>query len=286
VHQTVSFSFTGQRRQLTLALGDAYLRPGVAVHLLSISATTHATWLDPEDASTTAAILLEGFVWFDQAMRPLGPLARQVFVCRGYPVGEQLELLLTDDQLIALTALVGPAQVGLRIDFKATWLNGPAETHATHDQQTGYQIQPAQWTQMLEQAGTAVAVTIRVPSPLSDAAGESPSPTPASLHQAAKRLRQAQLDLRDGRYEDCARSCRLALENLEGLQQAPSAKEVFSVAAKDRTSKQHWAAVHYDLMSLLSAAHHDDKVTQLFQWTRQDAEAVLAATAGLLARFR
>src|SRR5439155_26486068 len=108
-------------------------------------------------------------------------LGRQVFVCRGYPVGEQLGLLLNDDQLIALAAITGAGQIGLRIDFKATWLNGPPGAHITHDQQTSYQIPPAQWTQMLDQVGHSVAITVRVPSPLSGAAGEMPQPAPASL---------------------------------------------------------------------------------------------------------
>jgi len=33
------------------------------------------------------------------------------------------------------------------------------------------------------------------------------------------------------------------------------------------------------------AAHHDDETTVVFTWMRGDAEAVLAATAGLLVRY-
>jgi len=36
---------------------------------------------------------------------------------------------------------------------------------------------------------------------------------------------------------------------------------------------------------MASAAHHNDSTTTGFTWTRADAEAMLAATAGLLVRF-
>lgn len=112
------------------------------------------------------------------------------------------------------------------------------------------------------------------------------SPDAPSLVQAAQRLRLARLELRDGRYEHCVATCRRVLENLTHLRPVPSFKEIIQTHAEQRTQAERWAALHYDLPSLSSAAHHDDEVTKGFTWTRVDAEAVLAATAGLLARLR
>jgi hypothetical protein len=55
--------------------------------------------------------------------------------------------------------------------------------------------------------------------------------------------------------------------------------------AAQRTQGQRWAAIFHDVKSMSSAAHHDDSTTEGFSWNRSDAEAILAATAGLLGRY-
>ena len=57
------------------------------------------------------------------------------------------------------------------------------------------------------------------------------------------------------------------------------------IKAEDRTQGQRWAAIYYDVKSMASSAHHDDQTTDGFVWNRSDAEALLAATAGLLAHY-
>ncbi len=107
----------------------------------------------------------------------------------------------------------------------------------------------------------------------------------ASLAQATARLRQARDELKDHRYEHSVATCRRVLEIIGRLVDIPAAGDVFKLKAAERTQEQRWAAIYYGVLSLASAAHHDDEVTTDFFWSRPDAEAVLAATAGLLARF-
>ena len=80
-------------------------------------------------------------------------------------------------------------------------------------------------------------------------------------------------------------TCRRVLENVSRLVAVPGAGEVFKVKAEDRTQDQPWAAIYHDVKSIASAAHHDDDTTEGFTWGRSDAEAILAATAGLLNRY-
>jgi hypothetical protein len=68
---------------------------------------------------------------------------------------------------------------------------------------------------------------------------------------------------------------------------------VFKIRAEERTQDQRLAAIYYDLKSMVSAAHHDDDTTDGFTWNqaagftwnRAAADAILAATAGLLTRY-
>lgn len=130
---------------------------------------------------------------------------------------------------------------------------------------------------------------LRVPSPLTDSALQTSSPNStddaASLAQATARLRQARGELRDHQWEHCIATCRRVLENVARLVALPAASDVFRIRPEDRTKDQRWAAIYYDTKAMASAAHHDDETTTDFKWTRVDAEAILAATAGLLTRY-
>ncbi|MGZ4545204.1 MAG: hypothetical protein ACXVXT_07400 [Blastococcus sp.] len=53
-----------------------------------------------------------------------------------------------------------------------------------------------------------------------------------------------------------------------------------------RNERQRWSALFYDVCSLASAASHDDDITAAFTCPRQDNQAMLAATARLLARVK
>lgn len=75
------------------------------------------------------------------------------------------------------------------------------------------------------------------------------------------------------------------LENVARLVSLPSATALSKIKPEDRSQDERWAAIYYDVKSMASAAHHDDGTTEGFTWRRNDAEAILAATAGLLARY-
>ena len=129
---------------------------------------------------------------------------------------------------------------------------------------------------------------LRIPSPLTDHGYHSSRrtrlrmPPPCPSHGAAPSgpRRAAGSPLRALRGH-----LRRVLENLAHLVRLPTAGEVFNVKPDERTQEQRWAAIYYSVKSLAHAAHHDDQRTAGFTWTRADAEAVLAATAGLLRRL-
>ncbi|MGW5558592.1 hypothetical protein ACWER9_15380 [Micromonospora sp. NPDC003944] len=55
--------------------------------------------------------------------------------------------------------------------------------------------------------------------------------------------------------------------------------------ADQRTQDQRRPAIYWDVKSMTNAAHHDGGTTEGFSWSRTDAEALMAATAGLLMRY-
>jgi hypothetical protein len=196
---------------------------------------------------------------------------------------------LSDDQLVALERTRGENDLALRLKLQATLLHGDEAIHPIAQEETQFRIPRARWLELLDQVGSEVGITLRIPSPLTDfalqpppAAGEEDA---ASLSQATARLRQARAELRDHQWEHCVATCRRVLENLARLTVFPAAGEVFKFKAEDRTQDQRWAAIYYDVKGMASAAHHDDETTDSFTWTRTDAEAILVATAGLLTRY-
>ncbi|MBI1379234.1 MAG: hypothetical protein GC157_17410 [Frankiales bacterium] len=275
--------------QIHIAFGDAYLTPGSGTHRLVFPVNMAGTWLEVATPMPSTAVLLVGTVWSSRPyFRWLGGLEPQVLTLHGSVVGEELVLTLSDDQLIALEAGRGEDDVALTLKLQATLLNPNPSVHPTNTEEVHYRITRTRWLELLDQVGAEVGILLRVPSPLTDASEQPPGAAAgdaASLAQATARLRQARAELRDHQWEHCVATCRRVLENLARLVELPSAADVFKVKAQDRTQDQRWAAIYYDVKGLASAAHHDDSTTDGFGWDAGDANAVLAATAGLLARY-
>jgi hypothetical protein len=249
-----------------------------------------ATWLSNEQPTATTPVLLIGSVWTDLPyFRWLGGVEPQVVALRGYPVGEELALSISDEQIIALERARGDGDVSLTIKLQVTLLASGEDVHPVVEEDVRLRIPRARWMELLDQVGSEVGILVRVPSPLTDSALERPPTTSdedaASLTQAASRLRQARAELRDGQWEHCVATCRRVLENVGRIVNLPTAKSVASVPAEQRTQDQRWAAIFMDVKSMASAAHHDDGTTSGFVWSRADAEAILATTAGLFRRF-
>ncbi|MFD6679956.1 hypothetical protein [Micromonospora parva] len=276
--------------QIHLSFGEVQLTPGVANHRLIIPAQVTGTWLDAKAPESNAQVLCVGTVWLERpSFRWVEGLEPQVVTLRGYPAAEELVVSLTDDQLISLESARGQDDIVLRLKLQVTLLSPPGDVHPVAHDELPVRIPRGRWLELLDQAGTEVGVLLRVPSPLTDSALTPPPAASdkdaASLSQAAARLRQARAELRDQQWEHCVATCRRVLENISRLVSIPSAKQVFSVPADSRTQDQRWAAVYWDVKGMTHAAHHDDGTTESFSWSRADAEAILATTAGLLGRY-
>lgn len=269
--------------------GDVHLSPGLGAHRMTLPVQVAGAWLPTQEATAKITpVLLIGTVWTSQPFRWLAGIEPQVLTLRDYPVGEELVVSLSDEQLIALGRARGAGDILLRIKLQV--LTSFEGGYPLAQEDLPLRIPRSRWLEMLDQVGSEVGILVRVPSPLTDSALEAPpaasAETAASLSQAAARLRLARAELLDGQWEQCVRTCRLVLDNI-GLLVAtlPSEKSVTTMPSKQRTQDQRWAAIYYDVKSMASAAHHDDATTNDFVWFRADAEAILAATAGLLRKF-
>lgn len=276
--------------QIHVSFGDIHLTPGIANHRLVLPIRLTGTWLDPQDPQSNAQALLTGAVWTDQpSFRWVAGLEAQVLTLRGYGSGEELVVSLTDDQLLCLERIRGQNDVVLRLKLQATLIAPPEGIHPLAHEELPVRIARTRWLELLNQAGTEVDVLVRVPSPLIDSAlttqPAASDEDAASLAQATARLRQARAELRDQQWEHCVATCRRVLENISRLVNLPSARSVSNTPLDQRSQGQRWAAIYWDVKSIANAAHHDDGTTEGFAWSRADAEAILAATAGLLLRY-
>lgn len=275
-------------RRLRMSTNDEVLRPGVAVHQLTLRINVHGSWLDSSDSQTSAAVIVEGTVEGGSPRRPLSEIKARVMNLRSFPINEQLVVLLSDDQLLQLEVDRRDGDVELQLDLSATFLNLPPGEYPTYDTQIVYRIPARRWLELMDSAGRLIGITVRVPSPLTDSAtgGQEPGDAEPSLARAGKRLREARAALRDANPEACVRLCRHVLDSMRLFAPPLSAEAVRKTPPQSRTEPQRWSALFHDLYSLASAASHDDNVTADFGWSREDAQAILAATAGLLARVR
>lgn len=273
--------------QIHMAFGNMDLTRGSGTHRLVLPVAITCTWLDPDVPTSTSAALLVGTVWTTQPnLRWLAGLEPQVLNLRGFAIGEKLALSLSDEQLIALERARGEGDIVLKLELQATLLTPYEDVHPITATQTEFYISSSRWFELLDQVGSEVGILVRIPSPLTDSPTEPPptasADNAASLAQATARLRDARAELRNHQWEHCVATCRKVLENINLLVSLPSAKDLFKVNTEKRSQDERWAAIYYDVKCMASAAHHDGGTTEDFIWRRADAEAVLAATAGLL----
>lgn len=275
--------------QLHVRFENVFAVAGYAAHRLSVQAQITGSWLDPEDPSNSlASVLLTGSVWTEQpGHRPLASLNPIVLTVRGFPTHETLSFTLTDDQVMELERARGENDLGLRLDLQATLLQPPAGIHPIAEEQGPLRIPRGDWTNLLDQLGTEVGITVRVPSPLTDpsiiARGGADEDL-ASLSQAAARLRAARAAMRDLDPEQCVANCRKVLENINLISPVPGLKSINAIPEK-RTQAERWVAIYHSVRSMTHLAHHDNEDTPTVTWTRTDAEAILATTAGLLTHY-
>lgn len=204
---------------------EVSLRPGPGAHELRIQVSLQAPWLPAESADARAVLTFDVAIDVEagQQQGPLGHTHATYTVHRG-PTNETLTVLLTDDQVLALEARASQDGLRLQVDLDATLFEGQAAP-VTATTQMRHHVTRTRWLELIDQAGAAVAITVRVPSPLSDPPGTDHTQAQApSMSQAARRLRQARQALTDGDHEGCVQKCRAVLAHVRALQQPTPAK--------------------------------------------------------------
>lgn len=266
------------------ATDDGYaFYAGIGRHHLAIRVGITADWLPDGAAEEVPLALLTSTLRLTQPFdRHLATPAPTIVELRGYSTAHELAVDLDDNQLIGIEQARAGGDIVLHLSLQLTLLNALSLAYATRVVDATVRIRASRWVEMLDQAGTEVAVVIRVPSPLGSSVPDDATP---SLTRAAEWLRDARDALRDGRHQACVASCRHALENLGALADMPGEAHVRRTNPSERSQDERWAATYYDTKSLASAAHHDDEITKEFVWTRADAEAILATTAALVRRL-
>lgn len=127
--------------QIHMAFGDVHLSPGSGTHRMVLPIKVTGTWLDPDAPTSNAATLLMGTVWTDQPyFRWLAGLEPQVLTLRGFAVGEELVLSLSDEQLIALERARGEGDIVLRLKLQATLLPPFEGVHPITSEEVGFRI--------------------------------------------------------------------------------------------------------------------------------------------------
>jgi hypothetical protein len=134
----------------------------------------------------------------------------------------------------------------------------------------------AEWSTALEQLGAGAYVDVLVP--ITDVEERA---------LAARRLREAKVLIRNRDFEGAVGKAR---STLDAVRPACNTEVLYNQAlskkAKDRTQEERWAMLIQSAYALFSGAPHDDEgTTEHFQWTRADAVAAAATSAGLLARL-
>ncbi|MGY3520160.1 hypothetical protein ACVMYR_28010 [Micromonospora sp. PTRAS2] len=103
---------------------------------------------------------------------------------------------------------------------------------------------------------------------------------------AVAALRKARELLRQSNIEPAIVEARKAVEQ---VRIAYGTQKLFAAAIKknprQRTLTERWAFMVEDLFSTMSGAGHKDEVTKDFEYTRDDAEMLIVATAGMLKRL-
>lgn len=277
---TATLDFGG--RKVRIDFQESYLRMGLGTHELLVKTSVEARWRSDEDVSIDAVLILAAQAELGSTYgRHALAAVHETFRLYGHPSQQYLHLLLSDEQLVAIEDARNGGPVEIVFNIAATLLEGKV---AIRDCQEIYRVPPERWQEMLHQAGVGASIVVRVTGPLSELADQAHNVEGPSASRAAARLREARSELLDGRYEACVKTCRTVLENLRELQPATAQPPSSDIKRRDRNQEERWAALADDVYSLASGANHDQGVTADFRWSQSDAQAVLATTAGLLAR--
>lgn len=271
VTPTESLVFEPARRTLRLwpAVGGAQIE-------LTINVRRTGERKDAPPCQVSAAMLVAQNPSRDR--RLLAPLAGGQLA---NPVQVATEFRLTGftsvEQLRVVEELrSGADQIWVVLQVSFTCVDGEPATLIGGNGEFSFALPASEWLQELERVDAATYVEILVPL------------TSNTEHaNAVRRLRNARTLIQDDRFEEALAEARKALEfvrkvggTVQIVQQATAKKP------RDRDLRERWAYLVEDVFSLLSGAAHDDQgTTEHFTWTRADAVALVASTAGLLGRL-
>ncbi|MEV4819961.1 hypothetical protein [Micromonospora tulbaghiae] len=186
--------------------------------------------------------------------------------------GLRQDALRRDDALRAttkfLTEKFGPLPSSAKVTFER-----PLTKQRTGDLR--FDINAGEWASQLVHVQAGAFVELLVPLTRG-----------ADYTDAVTALREARELLRQGRIEPAIVEARKAVEQ---VRVAYGTQKLFA-AAKEKTPRQRtlderWAFMVEDLFSTMSGAGHKDPVTQDFEYTREDGEMLIIATAGMLKRL-
>ena len=268
-------NFDGFMHAITPQRQAVSLIPGLGTHRLTLRLATRGM------GEGGPLLAFSGELWASDVPGTtgwLGPLVQPQPLNTRFG-GDNLELhaSVSDEQLRRLELARQDKELRLRVDLVGVQLNAGTDWPVGNSQLT-FPIPHAEWSKLLEQLNASAYVDVLVPITTIEARAK-----------AAQRIREAQKSIRDGEYETAVSKARSALDavrpacNTEAIYGTIMSK---NIRPKDRDQEQRWAMLIQSAFQLFSGAPHDDEGTsENFTWTRADAVAAVATSAGLLARL-
>jgi hypothetical protein len=139
-----------------------------------------------------------------------------------------------------------------------------------------FSITSGEWLRAWEQVDAGSFMEVLVPLP------EDPE-----YAKAVGRVRTARKLIHGDHLEEALGEVRKAVEAVRTAYKTASLAAVANnKPRKERDKNERWALLVEDLFGLVSGAAHDDpNLSEHFEWTRAEVVALVATTAGLLARL-
>jgi predicted transcriptional regulator len=138
-----------------------------------------------------------------------------------------------------------------------------------------YEVKPGDWVEVLEHWRYAEGFLLQVPV----VAGES-----ARAIRASRDIQKAVGDMAEGRYRDAVSACRDALEAAYGT----ADKEVHPELGyrgdnlREAGKEARFWLLRQALWAITHAAKHRDEATEVIEWERRDAAAVVTILSALM----
>jgi hypothetical protein len=182
---------------------------------------------------------------------------------------------ISAEQLRAVEELRVGGDLWLALAFTVSTVAANPPGPAGWTGELSFSVRSAEWATQLELVDAGAFVEVLVPVPdATDLAG------------AVQRLREARRLLQDNEIDAALGAARKALEPvLEAVRDGGLAKGAQAKSPRERDLPERFAVLVEATFSLLSGAAHDDEVTAGFRYSRAEAVALVATTAGLVKRL-